>query len=58
MSLQDSSAQPAGEERTIYVTLTLAMQVLLGLGLAFFVLQRNWENVFLAAIVIALTQSP
>jgi hypothetical protein len=50
--------QPADEERTVYVTLTLAMQVLLGVGLVVFVLRRNWENVFLTVIVIGLTLLP
>jgi hypothetical protein len=54
------SRQPthAPEERNLYLTITLVIQVLLGIGLVLFLLRRNWENVFLTAIVIALTLVP
>jgi hypothetical protein len=54
------SRQPthAAEERNLYLTITLVIQVLLGIGLVLFLLRRNWENVFLTAIVIALTLVP
>lgn len=41
-----------------YVKLTLAIQFLLIAGLVLFVLRRDWENVFLTAIVILLTLVP
>ncbi len=56
--MSNSNLRPAGEERTVYVTLTLAIQVLLGVGLVFFVVRRDWENVFLTSIVIGLTLLP
>jgi hypothetical protein len=45
-------------ERNIYLTLTLVIQALLAVGLAFYILRRDWENVFLTATVIALTLAP
>jgi hypothetical protein len=48
---------PAGERR-IYLALTYCIQGILGMGLLLFVLRRNWENVFLTAIVILLTLVP
>ena len=58
-----SSAAPARpthppEERNLYLTITWVMLVLLVLGLVIFLLMRNWENVFLTALVIALTLVP
>jgi hypothetical protein len=49
---------PPAAQRNIYLTLTLLIQVLLVVGLVLFVLRRDWENVFLAATVIALTLVP
>src|SRR5688572_4699124 len=46
------------EERNLYLTITWVMQVLLVIGLVLFLLRRDWENVFLTAIVIALTLVP
>jgi hypothetical protein len=46
------------DERNLYLTITWVMQVLLGVGLVLFLLRRNWENVFLTAVVIALTLVP
>jgi hypothetical protein len=54
----DESAQRTPESRNIYVSLTLAIQALLVVGLILFVLRRDWENVFLTATVIALTLAP
>jgi hypothetical protein len=56
--MSNSSLQPADEERTVYVRLTLVIQVLLSVAVAFFVYLRNWENVFLTSIVIGLTLLP
>ena len=49
--------QPEGE-RNLYLTLTVGIQGLMGVGLVLFLLKRNWENVFLTALVIALTLVP
>lgn len=46
------------EERNLYLTITWVIQVLLGIGLVLFLLRRNWENVFLTGVVIALTLVP
>lgn len=58
MSAMNDSAKPDAQDRSIYLTLTLGLQALLGVGLALFVLRRDWENVFLTAIVILLTLAP
>jgi hypothetical protein len=50
--------QHAREERNIYLTLTFSIQALLVVGLVMFALRRNWENVFLTALVILLTLAP
>jgi hypothetical protein len=50
--------QPVAEDRTIYVVLTLAVQAVLAVGLIFFLLRRDWENLFLTLTVIALTLLP
>jgi hypothetical protein len=49
---------PAAEERGIYLTLTAVVQVLVSLGLVFFLLRRDWENVFLTVVVVLLTLVP
>ncbi len=46
------------QQRNIYLTLTLVIQALLAVGLVFYILRRDWENVFLTATVIALTFAP
>lgn len=46
------------QQRNIYLTLTAVLQALLVLGLVLFVLRRDWENVFLTAMVIVLTLAP
>ncbi len=55
-----AGARPAypAEERSLYLTLTYVIQLLLAVGLLLFLLRRNWENVFLTAIVILLTLVP
>lgn len=45
-------------DKNAYVKLTLAIQILLVMGLVLFVLRRDWENVFLTTIVILLTLVP
>ena len=46
------------EERNLYLTLTWILQVFLAAGLVLFLVRRNWENVFLTAVVIGLTLVP
>ena len=46
------------EQRNLYLVLTSVLQLLLVIGLILFLLRRNWENVFLTAVVIALTLVP
>jgi magnesium-transporting ATPase (P-type) len=53
-----SSAGHPPEERNLYLTLTWFLQLLLAIGLILFLLRRDWENVFLTAVVIALTLVP
>ena len=50
-------AHPASE-RNLYLALTYFLQALLAVGLVLFLLRRNWENVFLTAVVILLTLVP
>lgn len=50
--------QPDSSERNTAVTLTLILQGLLVVGLAFFLYRRDWENVFLTTTVILLTLVP
>jgi hypothetical protein len=50
------TVEPA--ERGLYLTITWVIQLLLVAGLVLFALRRNWENVFLTAVVIALTLVP
>jgi hypothetical protein len=61
LSSLDSSAPLRShptEQRNLYLTITWVMQVLLGIALVLFALRGNWENVFLTAVVIALTLIP
>lgn len=51
-----SAEQPEGGG--IYVTLTLVIQAICGLGLVLFAWRGDWENVFLTVIVILLTLAP
>jgi hypothetical protein len=53
-----AAAGHSQEERSLYVKITWAVQALLGVGLLLFALRRNWENVFLTAVVIALALAP
>ena len=52
------TSQPTGAERNVYLTLTLTIQAILAVGLALFLLRRDWENVFLTSTVILLTLAP
>src|SRR5262245_415130 len=51
-------AQPEGEERNLYLTLTVLTQIVPTVALVFFLLRRDWENIFLTVLVIALTLLP
>ena len=53
-----SSPAQSAEERNLYLTLTWCLQLLLAVGVVLFALRRDWENVFLTAIVIVLTLVP
>jgi len=53
-----SSPAHSEEERNLYLTLTWLLQLLLAVGVVLFLLRRDWENVFLTGIVIALTLVP
>lgn len=46
------------DSRNLYLGITFVLQLLLVLGLLLFLWKRNWENVFLTAVVIALTLVP
>ncbi len=54
--MSPSEAGPSSKSRSVYLTLTL--QALLCLGLVLFVLRRDWENVFLTGLVVAITLWP
>jgi hypothetical protein len=45
-------------ERNLFLAMTGLVQLLLAIGLVLFLLGRNWENVFLTSVVIALTLVP
>lgn len=53
----DRSPKP-DESPVFYARLTLAIQALMVVGLVFFLWHRDWENVFLTIIVIALAMFP
>lgn len=64
-SMPDSSdnaatlaGQDAGGNGVLYVRLTLAMLAIVCVALGVFVLRRDWANVFLTALVIALMLIP
>lgn len=52
------ATDPSDESRSVAAWLTFLIQVLLVVGLAMFVLRRDWENTFLTLIVIGLTAVP
>lgn len=56
--MDTNNPAPAPEGRNIYIVMTLVIQALLGIGLVLFILRRDWENVFLTALVILLTLVP
>jgi hypothetical protein len=64
MTDSQTSTQPGGrlspseQDGTLYLRWTLAIQALMAIGLALFAWRHDWENVFLTALVIALTMLP
>jgi hypothetical protein len=49
---------PASDDETpasprIYITITLLIQAIVSIGLVLFILRRDWENIFLTALVLA-----
>ena len=48
----------SAEQRSIYLTLTAVIQMILVVGLVLLLFRRDWENVFLTVLVIALTWVP
>ena len=46
------------EGKSVCLKVTLVMQATLVIGLTLFLLQRDWENVFLTVIVLGLTLIP
>jgi len=55
--MHDEPAEVRGQ-RNVYLSLTFAIQTLIGVGLILFALRRDWENVFLVTLVILLTLTP
>jgi hypothetical protein len=49
---------PIEDHRSLAMRLTLLIQAAVVVGLALFVWRRDWENVFLTALVIGLTLLP
>lgn len=49
---------PHENDRSPAMRVTLLIQAALGVGLAVFLWRRDWENIFLTALVIALTLLP
>jgi hypothetical protein len=52
------STNPSTADRRLYLRLTWALQAILVLAMALFIWRRDWENVFLTSLVIALTLLP
>jgi hypothetical protein len=52
------ASRPPTEEWNVYLGITLVLQALLAIGLVLFLLRRDWENVFLTGVVVALTLVP
>jgi hypothetical protein len=48
----------APHDNRIAIALTIALQIALAVGLVWFFVRRDWENVFLTTTVIALTLLP
>jgi hypothetical protein len=58
LDIMDEAPLKSPPQSNIAITLTLAIQALLVIGLLLFFLRRDWENVFLTGMVIALTLAP
>jgi len=55
--MSEMAANPP-ERQNIHVVLTLLIQALVVVGLVLFLIRRDWENVFLTALVLLLTLVP
>src|SRR5688572_18413078 len=58
LTMESSRSAPPTEQRNVYIALTLVIQAILGVGLVWFIVRRDWENVFLTSAVIGLTLLP
>ncbi len=54
----DNPAPPPPEGRNVYITTTVIIQAALAVSLVLLLVRRDWENVFLTALVIGLTLTP
>jgi hypothetical protein len=54
----DKAALDAGRPHRLIALVTVVIQIWLAVGLIFFILWRDWENVFLTATVIGLNLFP
>src|SRR5688500_18816375 len=54
----DKAAPDASQPHRLTIILTVLIQIWLAIGLIFFMVRRDWENVFLAATVIGLIVFP
>jgi hypothetical protein len=52
------AAPDAAQPHRLIIILTIVIQALLAVGLIFFIVRRDWENVFLTATVIGLDVFP
>jgi hypothetical protein len=52
------TTKDADDSKSLYVWLTIGIQAVMFVGLAWFAIRGDWENVFLTVLVIALTLGP
>lgn len=55
---EQTAAENAAQRTKLYLTITLAIQCLLTAAIVWYALLGDWQNMFLTAIVIALTLLP
>lgn len=58
MSQHASATEPDAESGKLYLRLTLGIQMTLMVAGGVFIWRRDWENVFLTAMVVLLTLAP
>jgi hypothetical protein len=58
MTSPSNPFRPDAESYNLYLVLTGIIQLLLLVGLVWFAIRRDWENVFLTALVIVMTLLP